>query len=185
MHDYVDNRFLSIGYRYARSRTFLGGLGIDLTDHKAVVQASINYVNTQSFAHMLRSKLEADEVCHHHKYNTYSLLTPLIKNPVVGHFDPQLALKTKGKGWSLVSSNASEVSPENELTQGTVLHFAHPALIEVAIEMLMVFPQNIIAPLIRRKKGIRNINVVVAPTLVVRYSISVIDPCYNILCDYS
>lgn len=107
-----------------------------------------------------------------YQYNTYCLLTPLIENPVAGHFDPQLALKTKGKGWSLASST-SEASPQNKLTQGTVLHFSHPALIEVAIQMLMVFPKDVIAPLIKRNGGSRNNNIVVGPTLVVRYSISV------------
>lgn len=172
MHDHIDNRFLSIGYRHARSQALLGGLGIDLANHRAVAQACIDYVNTQSFAHVLLSRLEADEVCHHLKHNTYCLPTPLIKNPIAGHFDPQLALKTKGKGWSLVSST-SEASPENELTQGTVLHFSHPTLIEVAIQMLMVFPRDVIDPLIKRNGGIRNNNIVVAPTLVVRYIISV------------
>lgn len=97
------------------------------------------------------------------------LANSLIKNPIARHFDPQRDLQAKGDGWS-IATGAREVF-ENELSTGTVLHFAHPILVEVAIQMLMVFPQAIIGKILNKQNGHRSLNMVVAPTVVVRYSI--------------
>lgn len=99
---------------------------------------------------------------------------PLIKSPIPSYFNPEHALKAKGKGWALASSATSEApsQDENELSTGTVLHFAHPKLIEIATEMLMVFPQPTISPFLKRTTGRRNDNIIVAPTVLVCYSVS-------------
>lgn len=138
------------------------------------MDAAIQFLDTQSFAHILLSKLEAVGVWYHLIYDAYRLLTPLIKSPIPQYFNPKRELKAKGPGWAIASSPTSEAGSqdENKLLTGTVLHFAHPKLIQIAIEMIMVFPQSIMKSMLDNEAGVRSDNIVVSPAILVRWRIS-------------